>query len=115
MIIFSLVITLNNQFILNINKKLISIKKVFIDSGKIKMLKNTIFSTNHVIRLHSLNQLSLETNNKTTKFELPKHTLQSFPNLTFTTKYSFFRHEVTVDYKKNYYEILQVSESATLI
>lgn len=52
---------------------------------------------------------------KQNKNSINQPTHQNQASLTLNCRYFFLKNDVTIDYKKNYYEILKVNEKATLL
>jgi hypothetical protein len=77
------------------------------------MLRNSILPVCQVVKLHSINLELIQSVSKASRMQQKLYPYDH-QKLWFTPKYGFFKDEVKVDYKKNYYEVLQIHESATL-
>ena len=79
------------------------------------MIRNAFQSTLYVSKCFSCCKSVKETQFNTKKH--PKITInhKPFSNLLHSSRYYFFKNDVTIDYKKNYYQILKVNEKATLL
>lgn len=78
------------------------------------MLRNSILPVCQVVKLHFVNLESIQSVSKASRIQQKLYALNDPQKLVFIPKYGFFKDEVKVDYKKNYYEVLQIHESATL-
>ena len=78
------------------------------------MIRNAFNSTVNISKCLSYRQLSLLTNPNTKKQTKFLH-CQKNNKLLHSTRYYFLKNDVTIDYKKNYYQILKVNEKATLL
>ena len=78
------------------------------------MIRNTFNSTLYVSKSLSYRQISLLANANTKKQTKISYCHKN-ANLLHSTRFYFLKNDVTIDYKKNYYEILKVNEKATLL
>jgi hypothetical protein len=85
------------------------------------MLRKSILPVYQVIKLHSINLQSILLVSKASllvskasRIQSKLYSFNDHQKLSFTPKYGFFKDDVKVDYKKNYYEVLQIHESANL-